>query len=343
LVPDLLLALIFGHALPRNHAILRTTETGACLVAELPASLIDARHAESDARVLTRAYSQRSRDWIRFEPLGRTAVERVAFLELDSLAPGMSRLILTRCQDWEGSTGEIRIEAPFLETAAGESSRLIVVAEKDRATEVSILESQRTAHTFFQGPMSALVVGISTGMRHILSGPDHLLFLLTIVAGAMGWRYWLSVVTSFTLAHSITLVFSGLGLVSAPSRVVEPLIAFTIVVFGTLNVLGTGQDTIRSRVGLVFLCGLVHGLGFATAISDLGVKGFRLVSTLVGFNLGIEFGQVVCLLCLGIGALLVSKIPGAPNRKILARAASGVAAVIGTGWFFQRIFDGWYR
>ncbi|MEP7314087.1 MAG: HupE/UreJ family protein, partial [Pseudomonadota bacterium] len=147
---------------------------------------------------------------------------------------------------------------------------------------------------------------VTEGIWHIWQGYDHILFLITLLLPAVvvhrngrwqaraSWREAaadiLKVVTAFTLAHSLTLSLAALGVVQAPSRLVESAIALTVLL-GALNIL---FPVVRERRWLVALgFGLIHGLGFASVLADLGLTGGALVRALIGFNLGVEAGQVV--------------------------------------------------
>ena len=141
------------------------------------------------------------------------------------------------------------------------------------------------------------------GVEHIFTGYDHLAFLigLLLVVGVRGDRwpqslgYLLKIVTSFTVAHSVTLVTSALGWISVPSSVVEPAIAASIAYVGLENLLARQP---RYRWLLTFAFGLVHGFGFAYVLQEIGLPRNGLVLSLAAFNLGVELGQV------GVVALL---------------------------------------
>ena len=126
------------------------------------------------------------------------------------------------------------------------------------------------------------------GIEHILAGYDHILFLIALIIGAP--RLWaiVKVVTAFTIAHSITLALAWYGLVDVPSRIVEVLIALSIAYVALENILGRGLSH-RWMVAGSF--GLVHGLGFYSVLKELGMSSNMLL-TLLGFNLGVEAGQL---------------------------------------------------
>lgn len=189
--------------------------------------------------------------------------------------------------------------APRLETDLfGElenENQFAITAIRGKDVEAIILRQAHPQHHFFQSAWQVMLDYVVTGIDHILSGFDHLLFLLTIIVAAAGWRYWVSVLTCFTIAHSITLTLSLVGWVHAPASIVEPLIAASIVAMAFLN-LWQKNASPTSRLMIVFVCGLLHGMGFASSIADIGLHGTYFLMSMVGFNLGIEIGQAIFLI-----------------------------------------------
>ena len=172
----------------------------------------------------------------------------------------------------------------------GSEQQLAIKAMHDSVTEMAIVRARHPAHQFFQSPIHVAAQYAALGIEHILTGLDHVLFVLTIIAASTSWRYWLTVLTTFTVAHSITLTLGMLNMVRVPAGIVEPLILASIVLMFALNVKHTGTR-LRIRTPIVFACGLLHGLGFASAIADVGLHGAHKLASLAGFNAGIEFGQ----------------------------------------------------
>ncbi len=170
---------------------------------------------------------------------------------------------------------------------------------------------------------------IAMGFEHILSGLDHLLFLVCLVAPLRRLRQLVLVVTSFTVAHSITLLASAAGL--APRALwfptlVEVLIALSIVYMAFENILGVGQDR---RWTAAFGFGLVHGFGFSFALSEsLQFAGSHLVTSLLAFNVGVEVGQLLVLLLLI--PLLDFVFRRLPNERLGIILVS--ALIVHTAW-----------
>lgn len=171
------------------------------------------------------------------------------------------------------------------------------------------------------------------GVGHILTGYDHLLFLAALLLGGGGWLALLKIVTAFTIAHSLTLALAALGLVSVSARLVEPLIAASIVWVAIENVLRRESASRRWVVSFAF--GLIHGLGFADALHPLALPAWSLARALLGFNLGVEAGQA---LVIALTVPLVLWARGATWRITATRVASLVVALVGAGWLVERVF-----
>jgi hydrogenase/urease accessory protein HupE len=181
-------------------------------------------------------------------------------------------------------------------------------------------------------------------VEHIVLGADHVLFLVTIIVAGAGWRYWLAVLTSFTLAHSITLTLGLLGWVKVNPAVVEPLIAASIVLMALLNLFNlirhNGQATSTARqTAVVFACGLLHGLGFASSMADMGLHGNYQLASLLGFNLGIELGQALCLVVVLAVLRGATWATGAFTQRMqqVPALASLLATVVGSYWVLERL------
>jgi hydrogenase/urease accessory protein HupE len=171
------------------------------------------------------------------------------------------------------------------------------------------------------------------GIHHILSGYDHLLFLVALLL--RGGRFWslLKIVTAFTVAHSITLSLAVLGVVSIPDRLVEAVIAGSIVWVAVENLVF--RDAPARRWVVSFLFGLVHGFGFAAALDPLGLPPARLALALLGFNIGVETGQALVVALL-LPVLAWSR--GKSWEPPLVRTASVAVAVAGLAWLVERVF-----
>jgi hypothetical protein len=175
------------------------------------------------------------------------------------------------------------------------------------------------------------------GYTHILpKGLDHILFVLGIFLLSPRWKTMLLQVTAFTVAHSITLGLSIYGVVSLPSRIVEPLIALSIVYVAVENLVT--RELKPWRLALVFTFGLLHGLGFAGVLRELGLPREEFLTALLTFNLGVEGGQLTV-----IAAALVAVAPFMKKgwyRQRVVVPASLLIAAIGLYWTLVRAAAG---
>jgi hydrogenase/urease accessory protein HupE len=173
------------------------------------------------------------------------------------------------------------------------------------------------------------------GFTHIVpDGMDHILFVLGIFLLSTRMRDILSQVTAFTIAHSITLALTMYGLVSLPSRVVEPMIALSIVYVAIENLFTARVHA--WRVALVFCFGLLHGMGFAGVLRELGLPRSEFATALITFNVGVELGQLTVIAC---AWLLVASWARNKSwyRTRLVSSMSCVIAAVGLYWTVQRI------
>jgi len=226
-------------------------------------------------------------------------------------------------ENWSGFLGEHYQTLGNLRTTSGE--RQVTFGETSRTASVDIDHTTATGWLDF----------IRLGVEHILTGYDHLLFLVALLATARGAWSVVRIVTAFTLAHSVTLSIGALGIVTIPGRIIEPLIAATIVWVALENLFAAEPD--RRRWIWSFGFGLVHGLGFASALRELGLKGVALVRGLVGFNLGVEIGQLLFVAIFLPALIWLSRGRGA---RLTPRLASLAVALIGTYWLVERILVG---
>ena len=173
------------------------------------------------------------------------------------------------------------------------------------------------------------------GVEHILTGTDHLLFLLGLLVACRRVRTIAAIVTCFTVAHSVTLALAALDVMTLSGRVVEPLIAATIVFVGVENLIR--GDEPRGRWLLTFAFGLLHGIGFAGALKDigLGASGASIIGPLIAFNLGVEVGQLAVAVPL---LLLLWKLRALPAfARHGAKTISLIVAAVGLVWLVQRL------
>ncbi len=244
--------------------------------------------------------------------------------------------------------GEITVRYDFL-FDVDPSHRAIVRVRSGDAEAVHVLGKSEPEKTLSIGATRSFGAIVRQGVLHIWTGYDHMLFLLALLLPAVlvregkEWRPReklkevffdvARIVTAFTAAHSITLSLAALGLVSLPSRLVESAIALSVIVAALENLRPTLQ---RDRWMAAFVLGLMHGFGFSSTLADLGLGRGALLSTLVGFNAGVEVGQLAVVSVLVPIAFAARRT--AVYRRWVLVGGSIVIAVVATRWFFERAF-----
>ncbi len=193
-----------------------------------------------------------------------------------------------------------------------------------------------------QGTFAVIAKFLPAGIHHILIGPDHLLFLIGLLLLGGTIRQLAVVVTSFTIAHSLTLSLAALNIVSPPSRIIEPAIALSIVFVGADNLLarlpsagGGGSRDIRHWIAFGF--GFIHGFGFASVLREMDLPRRALGWSLFSFNIGVEIGQLLVVILVA-SALAWLRARSDTAARHLVFVGSIVVIVAGACWFVQRVF-----
>ena len=191
-----------------------------------------------------------------------------------------------------------------------------------------------------RGVLETLGQYVVVGVRHIVPGGlDHILFVLAIFLAArtVGTLIWQ--ISAFTLAHTTTLALAATGFVSLPASFVEPVIAFTIAFVAAENIFL--QDSVKWRATVVFVFGLIHGLGFASFFSGLELPAGLFWSALVGFNLGVEVGQlsIVVLAALAVRLMFKASAESATYQKWIVRPGSALIGLSGLWWGISALLD----
>ena len=182
----------------------------------------------------------------------------------------------------------------------------------------------------------AALLYLELGYTHILPlGLDHILFVLSLYLLSPKLKPVLWQATAFTVAHSVTLGLSMYHVIKPPANIVEPVIALSIMYVALENIFSPKLK--KSRIGIVFLFGLVHGMGFASALGQLGLPRNSFLTSILMFNLGVELGQLTVIIS---AYLLFGKWFGAEPwyRKRIVIPLSAVIAAIACYWTIQRLF-----
>ena len=241
------------------------------------------------------------------------------FLIIRQLTPG-HRMFLT-FQNPEGET--------IAERLLSQSSTLVTI-QLDATAQTS------SAAALNNSPPPTFAGFLKLGVEHILTGYDHLLFLFALLVVTRDFKSAIKVITCFTIAHSITLGVATFDLLHVSSRIVEPLIAVTIIYVGLENILAKGDP--HGRWMLTFAFGLIHGFGFASVLREMGVGAHSggVAMPLFSFNLGVELGQ------LAVAIIALPIIWQLRKKEIFLRrgvpACSVIVALLGAFWFLQRVW-----
>lgn len=185
-------------------------------------------------------------------------------------------------------------------------------------------------------PLTPIVLnGLRLGFTHIVpSGLDHALFVLGLFLLTPRLRALVAQVSVFTLAHSATLAATALGMISPPGAIIEPLIALSIVFIAFENIIRSTVS--RWRLWLIFCFGLLHGMGFAGALTALDLTRSHLLTTIVTFNVGVELAQIAVLAAAAV-VVRASAIAPDPYRRFVVRPASLAIAAMGVIWLLDRV------
>ena len=213
------------------------------------------------------------------------------------------------------------------------------IYEGETLTSQMILDARHPHLDYFagsrQGVFAVVKKFIPAGIHHILIGPDHLLFLVGLLLLGGSIRQLMIVVTSFTIAHSITLSLAALDIVTPPARLIEPAIALSIVYVGADNILSKGGRDVRGWIAFTF--GFIHGFGFANVLREMDLPRRALGWSLFSFNIGVEIGQLLVVVLVAT-AFAMLRERSEWSRRHLAFAGSIVVMAAGAFWFVQRVF-----
>jgi HupE / UreJ protein len=313
------------------------------------AAALDA-HADSVVAYVTRRFAVTAEGGTSCTPVrdgGFTIEQRdgvpYASLALDYRCPGSAQAHEVSSGLFPASEGYVR------------GTKTIVTYDLDLKSGSAALDSEHRSFSTHQSWTERFGEFFRLGAEHLLTGLDHILFLLALIAGSRRLREIVLAATTFTLAHSVTFVLAALGLVRVPASFVEPVIALSIAVVAgwhlwrlwrrrshatDLETAGRGHLSLDpagwARLAVVFCFGLVHGLGFASALGIDQAWSWTLLWSLLVFNVGIEGVQLTIIMAVfPLLALLRHRRPVA-GLWTTGAIAAGVAAM-GLVWFVQRI------
>ena len=301
------------------------------------------RHRDVDAYVLER---------LEVSANGRSCALSPADHQVDQHSDGAYAVLLFRGECGGGEIHTVGVgyrlffdldptHRGLLSVSRGGNTRAAVLSPEQARQEFPLAD---------EGWLAPLLAYAREGVWHLWIGIDHVLFLVSLllpavfVTAAAGWQpaarfrpvFWdvFKVVTAFTLAHSITLSLAALAVIELPSRLVESAIAASVLLAALNNLWPVVR---RGRWLVAFGFGLIHGFGFASVLADLGLPRHALLPALVGFNLGVEAGQLL------IVAAFLPLAYGLRHtwlyRRLLFTGGSVTIAFVATLWMLERLLD----
>jgi hydrogenase/urease accessory protein HupE len=240
---------------------------------------------------------------------------------------------------WKETPKNITIDYNLFLPGVSTASCLATILQDNKTQTFVFTPENRTlrlegGRTPFWSQVGSFIV---LGIEHILTGYDHLLFLLALLALGGSFRYLLKVVSAFTVAHSITLTLATLDIISLPPRFIESIIALSIAYVAAENLWRKREQAERWRWLLTFVFGLVHGMGFAGILQEMAIPKSSLVTSLISFNVGVELGQLAFMT---VAFLVLALFKRWSWDKVIRYGASLTAVAAGMFWFIQRAFLG---
>lgn len=227
--------------------------------------------------------------------------------------------------------------------ASAEELRAFAIAQDPEVSEKFLDSSAEEIVTIIQDDTSSGFFHngwdfVKFGIEHILAGPDHILFILSLLLVFISISHTIKLATVFTIAHSITIALAATNVLVLSAAIVEPLIALSIAVMAIATVFLSHLQIIANEWGkfaLVFFFGLFHGLGFAGLLQQIAIPDDRFLSSLLFFNLGIEFGQLFVIV-LALPAILYFRASLWYPRAV--RASAVLISIVAFFWFIERVF-----
>ncbi len=323
--------LCFAHLMPAQQGSINIQGKSAFVAVALPASGLTIGDANRDGRLSTQEasiYQQAIAEQVsaRLQLWDGDTQGNIDFIQINAESDASHSGQIANSEDmgtWSflalikisfpKEPQALHLRSTFFGTRP-DQMQLTMKAIRGDETEVVMLTPQHAQHHFFRSSGQVLGDYIVIGVQHILSGWDHLAFLLTILCIINNWRQGLLLTGAFTVAHSLSLIAALLELVHFNPRWIESAIAISIIIMACLNLLiqrWPGKQKTRWRLFVVFSFGLLHGLGFAASLSAIGLNTQYRVWSLLGFNAGIEIGQLFFLSSLSLFYMATQRyLPG---------------------------------
>ena len=231
------------------------------------------------------------------------------------------------------SGGELLIRDDLFDTLGADYHTLARVDTPSHTLQFAFNPDAREMRVSRAAGTGGFASFVWLGVEHILTGWDHLLFLLVLLLRGGGWLSLAKIVTAFTLAHSVTLTLAALDVVTLPGRLVEAVIALSIAAVAAENL--ASRPLVARRWLVSFCFGLVHGFGFSSALRELGLPRQGLLLSLLGFNLGVEAGQALVIGVALPALMLLRRTRWEPR---VTWSSSLAVLLVGLALFLERAF-----
>jgi hydrogenase/urease accessory protein HupE len=216
------------------------------------------------------------------------------------------------------------------------AARSLITASHNGKTQSLVFTPNASEFTLIARSLPQQIYSfVILGFEHILTGYDHILFLISLLLASSSFKYLVKIVTAFTISHSVTLSLAVMNIVTLPSQLVESVIALSIIYIAIENLWKKQFD---HRWALTFGFGLIHGLGFAGILREIQIPRGNLFTSLASFNLGVEIGQILIVtICYFLLQLIQTQLKQQWQLN-LKRAASVGIIVMASIWFVERAF-----
>lgn len=303
---------------------------------KMPASELQLAFASFKQRFLQSIYIRAGNDAVPLQiksvdipPTGYTKVPRISVIQLTGVLPETADSLQWYYPEKFGDNA-VRVRQVDTQNEQWHWSQWQWLRKDEASQPFSLTEIVAR-----QSAAEVIASYIMIGFEHIMpKGLDHIMFILGLFLLSTRMRPLLWQVTMFTLAHTITLGLAMNNVIELPANVVEPLIALSIAYVGVENV--AAKELHKSRLILVFLFGLLHGLGFAGVLTDFGMPQNDFAVALISFNVGVELGQLAVI---SLAFILLSFWFKDQQiyRKIVVVPGSAFISIVGMYWFLERL------
>jgi len=342
-----LVASIYAHPIPFSYLDLRLSQSQGQLEGSLVAHVTHLAHelnvtpAESLFDPVTLESKKEAILNLLRSSIRLTADGQALDLKMERLEPLPDRQAVTLNLRFDLKTfpAALGIQCSLF-TYEPEHQTFLNIYEESLLAHQEIFDKERTTLDYFTGSrqvaMAVVKKFVPGGIYHIFAGPDHILFIVGLLLMGGSLMRLLTIVTAFTIAHSITLSLAALDVVNPPERLIEPAIALSIVYVGIDNLMvsKSGWD---ARALIAFCFGLAHGFGFAGVLREVGLPRQALGWSLFSFNFGVEIGQALVVVVVALLLAALRKRNKELGQRIVT-VGSVIVILAGSFWFIQRVF-----